>query len=46
MASGHGGQFVYVNPPTETVIVRLGHGQGDLMQTEWVQLFQELSVLP
>jgi CubicO group peptidase (beta-lactamase class C family) len=43
MAAGHDGQFVYVNPTTNSVIVRLGKGQGDLMQADWIKLFQEVS---
>lgn len=40
MASGHAGQFVYVNPTTNTVVVRLGKSQGNLMQSEWLDLFR------
>lgn len=42
MAAGHGGQFLYVNPSTDTIIVRLGK-EGDLDQAEWIELFRELS---
>lgn len=43
MAVGHLGQFIYVNPAAEAVVVRLGEGLGDLSRAEWVNLFMSLS---
>ncbi len=42
-ALGKDGQFLYISPATETVIVRLGWSQGDLFSSEWVALFQAIA---
>lgn len=41
---GKDGQFLYVNPRTDTVIVRLGWSTGDLTSSEWISLFQSISM--
>lgn len=43
IATGHLGQFLYVNPATKVVIVRLGKGLGKLDTREWKNLFLLLS---
>jgi CubicO group peptidase (beta-lactamase class C family) len=43
LALGKDGQYIYVNPTTDTVIVRLGWSQGDLPTSQWLSLFQSLS---
>lgn len=43
MAAGHGGQYLYVNPATDSIVVRLGRSAGDLTQPEWIDLFRSLS---
>ena len=43
MANGHLGQFLYVNPATGVIIVRLGTGMGGLSRDEWMQVFGSLS---
>lgn len=40
---GKDGQFLYVNPTTATIIVRLGWSQGDLRSSQWISLFQSIS---
>ncbi len=40
---GKDGQFLYVNPQTDTVIVRLGWSAGDLRSSQWVSLFQGIA---
>lgn len=40
---GKDGQFLYVNPRTKTVIVRLGWSAGDLRTSQWVKLFQDIA---
>ncbi len=42
-AFGKDGQFVYVNPSEQVVIVRLGRSAGDLRGSQWVRLFQTLA---
>ena len=42
-ALGKDGQYIYVNPAFETVIVRLGSSQGDLPLSAWLSLFQFIS---
>ncbi|TXT26404.1 MAG: beta-lactamase-like protein with penicillin binding protein transpeptidase domain [Gallionellaceae bacterium] len=43
MANGHLGQFLYINPATNTAIVRLGKSMGSLSRDEWAQVFISLS---
>jgi CubicO group peptidase (beta-lactamase class C family) len=44
LALGKDGQYIYVNPLHETVIVRLGWSQGGLPTSRWLRLFQYLAV--
>lgn len=44
LAAGHGGQYLYVHPPSGVVIVRLGHDQGELDQHRWLELFRSLVI--
>ncbi|MFP3855165.1 MAG: serine hydrolase domain-containing protein, partial [Anaerolineales bacterium] len=39
-ALGKDGQFLYVNPKNQVVIVRLGWSSGELRSGQWIQLFQ------
>lgn len=43
MANGHLGQFLYINPIANAVIVRLGKSMGGLNREEWAQVFISLS---
>ncbi len=43
MASGHLGQYVYVSPQNQLIIVRLGKSNGDLYHEKWLDLFAFLS---
>ena len=43
MATGHLGQFLYVNPAAKLVVVRLGKSMGDLSLEEWKEVFISLS---
>jgi CubicO group peptidase (beta-lactamase class C family) len=43
IATGHLGQFLYVNPVAKVVVVRLGKGLGRLSVKEWKDLFVSLS---
>lgn len=43
MATGHLGQFLYVNPAARLIIVRLGTGTGGLSLEEWKAVFVSLS---
>lgn len=43
MANGHLGQFLYINPSANVVIVRLGKSMGGLSRDEWTQVFMSLS---
>lgn len=43
LAQGKGAQLLYVDPSTETVIVRLGWTQGDIGLARWLGLFTSLS---
>jgi len=42
-ASGHLGQYLYVNPHEQMIIVRLGASKGALDTEEWVGLFQHIA---
>jgi CubicO group peptidase (beta-lactamase class C family) len=44
-ALGKDGQFVYVNPIKDLIIVRLGWSMGDLGSSEWVSLFRRIGGL-
>ena len=37
MATGHLGQFLYVNPSAGVIVVRLGRGMGGLRREDWMQ---------
>ena len=43
MATGHLGQFLYVNPVSKVIVVRLGKGLGGLSLEEWKAVFVSLS---
>ena len=43
MARGKNGQFIYVNPSMNTIIVRLGWSEGTLSHEDWVNLFVTIS---
>ncbi len=43
MANGHLGQYVYVNPDKQMVIVRLGKSSGEMSNKNWKELFTFLS---
>jgi CubicO group peptidase (beta-lactamase class C family) len=43
MAAGHLGQYVYVNPLKQLIIVRLGKSSGGLRSAGWKELFVSLS---
>ena len=43
MANGHLGQFLYINPSTGVIIVRLGKSMGGLSREEWTNVFISLS---
>ncbi len=42
-AMGHLGQFVYVNPDADVIIVRLGNSRGGLEWDQWLTIFAELT---
>lgn len=42
-ALGKDGQFLYVNPATNSVVVRLGWSQGELASGRWIALFQAVA---
>lgn len=44
-ALGKDGQFLYLNPKTDTIIVRLGWSTGDLFASQWLSLFQDIARL-
>ena len=43
LAIGKDGQYIYVNPAKDMVIVRLGWRQGELKNSQWIDLFQTLA---
>lgn len=43
MATGHLGQFLYIDPSAGVIIVRLGKSMGGLSREEWTQVFMSLS---
>lgn len=42
-ALGKDGQFLYVNPASDLVIVRLGWSSGRLRSSQWIGLFQSIA---
>lgn len=42
-ATGHLGQYIYINPRTNTIIVRLGKGNGKFYHEKWLELFKYIS---
>lgn len=42
-ALGKDGQFLYVNPGKDLVILRLGWTNGDLRPSQWISLFQRIA---
>ena len=42
-ALGKDGQFLYVNPRHEVIIVRLGWSSGELYSSAWIRLFQSIA---
>jgi len=42
-AEGKDGQFLYVNPDANLIIVRLGWSRGTLRSGEWIELFQAIA---
>jgi CubicO group peptidase (beta-lactamase class C family) len=43
MASGKDGQYLYVNPSRNVIILRLGWSTGDLFTSQWISLFRALA---
>ncbi|MBN1370998.1 MAG: serine hydrolase [Anaerolineaceae bacterium] len=43
LANGKDGQFLYINPAKDTVILRLGWSTGSLPLSQWIALFQHLA---
>ncbi len=43
LANGKDGQYLYINPAKDTVILRLGWSTGKLPLSQWVILFQHLA---
>jgi len=43
MASGKDGQYLYVNPSRNVIILRLGWSTGDLFTSQWISLFKHLA---
>lgn len=43
LASGKDGQFLFIDPARNTVIVRLGRGDGDMTLTTWTAVFRTLA---
>ncbi len=42
-ALGKDGQFLYVNPADDVIIVRLGWSSGEMFSSQWIKLFQAIS---
>lgn len=42
-AMGKDGQYLYVNPRRDTVIVRLGWSSGELYSSDWIRLFRAIA---
>lgn len=43
LALGKDGQFLYVNPTWDVIIVRFGWSMGDISTGGWIELFQFLA---
>jgi CubicO group peptidase (beta-lactamase class C family) len=43
LALGKDGQYIYLNPAANAIIVRLGWSQGELFTSEWVALFRAIA---
>ena len=43
LAQGKDGQFLYVNPAQNAIVVRLGRSSGDLWTSQWVSLFRDVA---
>ena len=46
LASGKDGQFLFIDPARNTVVVRLGRSDGDLGMTRWTGVLRTLSAHP
>jgi CubicO group peptidase (beta-lactamase class C family) len=44
-ALGKDGQFLYLNPDKDLIILRLGWSTGDLPSSQWIALFQKIAEL-
>jgi CubicO group peptidase (beta-lactamase class C family) len=42
-ALGKDGQFLYVNPAEDVIIVRLGWSSGEMFSSAWIRLFQTIA---
>ena len=45
-ALGKDGQFLYVNPAKDVIIVRLGWSSGEMFSSAWIRLFQTIAREP
>jgi CubicO group peptidase (beta-lactamase class C family) len=43
LANGKDGQYLYIDPTTQTVILRLGWSMGNMPLSRWIYLFEYLS---
>ena len=43
LAQGKDGQFLYVNPAQNAIVVRLGRTSGELWTSQWVSLFRDVA---
>jgi hypothetical protein len=43
LANGKDGQYLYVNPAQDIVILRLGWSTGNLPLSQWLNLFRSVS---
>jgi len=43
LAQGKDGQYLYLNPARNVVVVRLGRSAGDLRTSQWVSLFRDVA---
>lgn len=41
-ALGKDGQFIYVNPQADAIVVRLGWSTGGLVSSQWISMFQAI----
>jgi len=42
-ALGKDGQYLYINPQKDLIILRLGWSQGDMSSGKWISLFQKIA---